>query len=286
MLRTSNSCTMVIRLASSYGLLTNDTMTGAQFSLPEVMAFYTADKTASGRDEAVLNIKYLDAGGNPGNIITVARNIANTSTADRPTNWWLVGNQQPVDITAKVIVRRIEQLNPNSSNNSRFQSGIQFIINAKGPGSVTADGNLAYARVTGAGLPAAGLVYIAPVDAEVGQTYMDVSNKLGDITNLTRCGNSPSTTTPSYNCPNFWFGRTAGTAGSAATTFANNLGGVLWAQNSDNLNSTFPGKGQRYQVELFYGTKTTPTYTYNKTLLSDLVVATQAVNLPWRRNRH
>ncbi|MGT2430775.1 hypothetical protein ACU4HD_22650 [Cupriavidus basilensis] len=37
-----------------YGILTSDTMTGAQFSVPEIMAFYPAASTASGRDEAHL----------------------------------------------------------------------------------------------------------------------------------------------------------------------------------------------------------------------------------------
>ncbi|WP_432257722.1 hypothetical protein [Cupriavidus sp. TMH.W2] len=264
-----------------YNTLTSDTMTGAQFSVPEVMAFYGASSTTSGKDEAVLNIKYLDAAGNPGNLITVARNIASGSTQAHPSTWWLVGNQQPVDVTVRPLVRRVEQINPaNTQVFSRFQTGIQFQVNAKGPGSVTADGTLTYARVTGPMLPKAGLVYIAPVNAEVGQNYMDVSNKVGSVTNTTRCGGSNGGA-QSYNCPNFWIGRTAGLTGTAATTFANNAGGPSWAQTSDNLDTTFPAKGQRYQIELFYGSKTTPTYTYHKTLLSDMIVATQAVNLPW-----
>ncbi|MFS6652644.1 hypothetical protein, partial [Staphylococcus aureus] len=36
-----------------------------------------------------------------------------------------------------------------------------------------------------------------------------------------------------------------------------------------------------YQIELFYGSQTTPDRVYSKTLLTDLVQATQAVNLPW-----
>ena len=59
-----------------YDIFTSDSMTGAKFNVPEITAFYAAANTASGSDEAVLNIKYIDASGNPGNLITVARNIA------------------------------------------------------------------------------------------------------------------------------------------------------------------------------------------------------------------
>ncbi|MGE8367566.1 hypothetical protein [Cupriavidus sp.] len=268
-----------------YGILTSDTMTGAQFSVPEIMAFYPAASTASGRDEAIFNIRYLDAAGNPGNIITTARNIANGATSAHPSSWWLVGNQQPVDVTVKLQIRRVEQMNPgfSKSNNSysHFQNGIQFLINATGPGSVVNNAPLSYARVTGPGLPSNGIVYIAPVPAEVGQTYMDVSNKTGTVPVTAQCGNEFSPPSPSYNCPNFWFSRTAGLSGSAASTLAGNPASLVWAQAADNADASKVVKGAKYRIELFHGTNTTPTYSYNKTLLSDLVPATQGVNLPW-----
>ncbi|MGO4157543.1 hypothetical protein [Cupriavidus sp. YAF13] len=268
-----------------YGILTSDTMTGAQFSVPEIMAFYPAASTASGRDEAIFNIRYLDASGNPGNIITTARDIGGGASSAHPSTWWLVGNQQPVDVTLKLQIRRVEQMNPgfNKSNNnySHFQSGIQFLINAKGPGSVVNNAPLSYARVTGPGLPSNGIVYIAPVPAEVGQTYMDVSNKTGTVPVTAQCGNEFSPPSPSYNCPNFWFSRTAGLSGSAASTLAGNPVSLVWAQAADNADASKVVKGAKYRIELFHGTNTTPTYSYNKTLLSDLVPATQGVNLPW-----
>ncbi len=122
-----------------YSLLTSDTMTGAQFSMPELMAFYPGT-SPSDPDRAVLNIRYLDADGNAGNVITVARNIDNTSSTARPTNWWLVGNQHPADVSIRLQVRRVEQLNPSFSltdnRMSTFQTGIQVNANARGPGSV------------------------------------------------------------------------------------------------------------------------------------------------------
>ncbi|MFX8281875.1 hypothetical protein ABTL36_19430, partial [Acinetobacter baumannii] len=74
-----------------------------------------------------MNIKYLDANGNPGNLITVARFIAAGASSAHASNWWLVGNQQPVDITAKTVIRRVEQFNPSSGNFSHFRNGVQFL---------------------------------------------------------------------------------------------------------------------------------------------------------------
>lgn len=263
-----------------YSLMTSDTMTGAQFSVPEVMAFYAASGTASGVDEATLNIKYVDASGNPGNLVTQARNIAGSSSTARPTNWWLTGNQQPVDVSVRLNIRRVEQLNAsNTSKFSTFQSGIQFNVNAKGPGSVSGTGSLTFARISGPGLPGngaagTGLVYVVSTGA---QNSMDLFSKTGSLTSGAQCGNNST-----YNCPNIWLSRTQGITGTAATTLTTNAGGLLWAQPADGFDPTKIVKGAKYQVELFYGTNTgTADITFRKTLLSDLVQATQAVNLPW-----
>ncbi|CAJ0854146.1 hypothetical protein R77567_00884 [Ralstonia sp. LMG 32965] len=273
------------------GYLMSDSMTGAKFSVPEVMAFYPAGSPSSPTyDTAILNTKFVDASGNPGNIIVLARYIASGTSAAHPSNWWVVGNQQPVEINERLQVRRVEQVNPNfagtsanSNNYSHFQTGIQFWINAKGPGSVNNNGNLNFVRVTGPGLPTNGLVYIAPTgdSNEPTQVYMDVSNKSGTVPATTRCSNGGTAT---YNCPNFWFARTVGLTGSAATTLAaprSDFSNPVWAQASDSLDPNPVVKNARYQFELFYGSQTTPDRVYHKTLLTDLVQATQAVNLPW-----
>jgi hypothetical protein len=105
---------------------------------------------------------------------------------------------------------------------------------------------------------------------------MDLFNKTGSLTTGSQCGNGTT-----FNCPNFWFSRTAGIAGTAATTLAANPAGLIWAQTADNIDTTQFVKGTKYKIELFYGASTTPLHTFSKTLLSDLVPATQAVNLPW-----
>lgn len=278
-----------------YGLLTSDAMNGAQFSMPEIMAFYPA-ASPSDSDRAVVNIRYLDANGNPGNVITVAQNISNSSTAERPTTWWLVGNQHPADVSIRLQVRRVEQLNPSFSATdnrmSTFQTGISVNANARGPGSVSGQGTLQLVRVSGPGLPGngnpgTGLVYTA-AGIPSNQSTMDLLNKAGviDSTNTNgfgkRCGNNTT-----YNCPNLWFTRTAGITGAAATTLTANPPNFAFAQPSDGVDPKLVVKGARYKVELFYGSSptsiTNPTnpVVFHKTLLSDLVQAEQAVNLPW-----
>lgn len=263
-----------------YGILTSDTMTGAKFSVPEIVAFYPAANTASGSDEAILNIKYIDANGEPGNVITVARNIPNTTTASRPTNWWLVGNQHAVDVGVKLNIRRFEQVNAtNITKFSTFQTGIQFNVNSTGPGSINAGNALKYARISGPGLPGngaagTGLVYVVSTGT---QSSMDLFNKTGSLTVGSQCGNGTT-----FNCPNLWFSRTLGITGTNATTLTTNPTGLVWAQPSDGVDSTLFVKGAKYKVELFYGSNVgTADVTFRKTLLSDLIQATQAVNLPW-----
>ena len=282
-----------------YGLLTSDTMTGAQFSVPEIMAYFAGDPlavsgTPASRDRAVINIRFLDANGNPGNAIRVAARIPGSSSPARNTEWWLVGNQQPVDVSLSSQVRRVEQLNPAVTLASRpnristFQTGINFNFNAKGPGSTSGTGGLdllQLARVSGPGLPGngavgSGLVYVRSTTGA--QTSMDLYNKTGSLTVGSQCGNGVTT-----NCPNIWFARTQGTSGTAATSLEVNQNNAVWAQATDGFTPAAVVKGAVYKVELFYGATITAAggaralHTYNKVLLTDMVQATQAVNLPW-----
>lgn len=281
-----------------YGLLTSDSMTGAQFSVPEIMAYFAADPSATAgtpasRDRAVINIRFLDANGNPGNAIRVAARIPGSSSPARNTEWWLVGNQQPVDVSVSPQVRRVEQLNPTVTFASRpnristFQSGINFNFNAKGPGSTSGTDLLQLARISGPGLPRAnatagtpgGLVFVRSTGA---QNSMDLFNKTGSLTLGSQCGNGTTT-----NCPNIWFARTKGTSGTAAAMLEGNQNNAVWAQTGDGFTPVLVVKGAVYKVELFYGTTiaaastTAPLHTYNKVLLTDMVQATHAVNLPW-----
>jgi hypothetical protein len=264
-----------------YGLLTSDTMTGAKFSVPEIVAFYPASTSATppalnAYDRAIVNLRFLDNAGNPGNVVTMAARIPGSSSTARPTEWWLVGNQQTVDISIRTVTRRLEQLNATVTTGGRintFQAGIIVNVNTKGPGSTSATGNLALARVKGPGLPTAGLVYKVSADTNI--ATMDLFNATGSLTTGNACGGST-------NCPNYWIERTQGLTGSAATTLGTNPGSVVWAQPAAAVNPSLFVKGAQYTVELFYGTNTgTADASVKKTLLADMVRATAAVNLPW-----
>ncbi|MBK0391867.1 hypothetical protein [Ramlibacter algicola] len=270
-----------------YGILTSEQMTGATFSVPEIMAFYPKSATAApdsfeAYDRAVMNIRYIDSKGNPGSTITLAAKLPGTASATRPTDWWLVGNQQPVDVTTNMIMRRVEQLNPaNTTKPSTFQVGFLVGVNAKGPGSVH-PGNgstLAAARVSGPGLPgngAAGSGLVFKVSPNSAVPSMDLFSKNGSLTTGALCGNNTTT-----NCPLVWLQRTMGVTGSAATTVVSNPNSLLWAQPLEGFDISKMVKGARYKVELFYGTDTAPLYTLTKTFLNDAVPATVMVNLPW-----
>ena len=272
-----------------YTELTADSMTGAKFSVPEILAFYPADGSTPSPstllpsnldpyDRAVVNIKYVDNAGNPGNKITLAARFPGTSTVTRPTDWWLVGNQQTVDVTARLTARRYEQLNTaNTTRPSSFLNGIQFVINTAGPGST----NLTMARVSGPGLPgngAAGTGVVYKYFNTSSAAYMDLVNKTGSLTTgLLSCGNGFSN-----SCPNLWLYRTQGITGTAATTLATNFVSTTWAQAADGITPSLMVKGAKYKVELFYGSNTgTADVTITKTLLSDMVPANLLVNLPW-----
>lgn len=292
-----------------YGMLVDSAMTGVKFAVPEVTAFYAAD--TNNPDRAVVNIKYTNSNGYPGNIFSMMRFVSGT--------WVHTGNQHLVDVDVKPLIRRVQQVNAGntvSTKQSGYQSGIQFAINAQGPNSIDANGNkLGYAVVTGPGLPTNGIVYIAPSSTLTpGQMVMDISNTGGYLTSITsalsssastdslRCGNatpSPSTnpTNLTGNCPNFWFYKTSGISGSAATAtiltptpkLNSNYGGpsgtnTNWAQPGDGSSAAQVTKGSLYTVTLYYvtsGGAVSSTLTDTKTALSDEVQATQAVNLPW-----
>lgn len=269
-----------------YGMLTNPSMDGAKFSVPEIMAFYPRNNTAASSDpayydRAVVNIKFIDKDGNPGNKITVAAKIPGTSTTTRNTEWWLVGNQHAADISIQTTVRRSEQLKAGSGPfstglTSRFQSGIVVTVNTNGPGAFDgSNSRLNFVRVSGPGLPGngaanTGLVY--KYNAASSANYMDLFSKTGSLVTGSTCGSGGS------NCPNFWLARTSGLNSVLDT----NPSGLLWAQGSDGVDATLFKKGAKYKFELFYGANTTTAdVTLQKTLLVDLTQPTNAINLPW-----
>jgi hypothetical protein len=278
-----------------YAILTSDSMTGAQFSVPQVMQVIAKASAFNDDDIAIVNIRYIDANGIAGNSITVA---VDKGTGTATPNWVLYGNQQPVDVLVRSTIRLQQQQAPvtqapfnSTASLSTFQTGLEFYIDKNGPGSI----NLTTARVSGPGLPVAGLILNRPVaSAEAQQSWLNIADKFGGDPALI------ATQPTNCSCDVFWLQRTQDVVGAGATTVRNNPNGgnanntqfVYWAHPLDY--GATPGTssdvyvpfasfatGASYKIELFYGGSGTPTYTFNKTLLTPIIPATRGLFLPW-----
>lgn len=273
-----------------YGLLTSEAMTGAKFSVPEVMLYTPASQSRNGQDQAVLNLRYLDASGQPGHLITVA---VNTASAAAPA-WVLMGNQAPVDLAVRSTISRLQYVGPAKANldgrGGQFASGLEIFIRKDGPGS----SGLTTARVTGPGLPAAGLMLNRPLAAyESQQSWLNIVDKrpADPVEVAGRRGAAGGDI--------FWLARTQDLTGSGATTLADNPNAssglnytMQWAHPLDY--GAAPGqsalvyvpfaemvRGASYQVELFYDGSATPRHTLFTTLLSPVIPATRGSALAW-----
>lgn len=278
-----------------YGLLQAGNMVGASFSLPEVMLFLD-DSSPADNDRAVINTRYVDANGVAGNLIEVIQKFPGTSTAARPTDWWIYGNRDPIDSAIRSFVRRNEQFAPNpgvapfiNASLDRYEAGIEVFINKDGPGSA----GMRAARVTGPGLPPAGLVYTRPDPLIISDgNWLTIRSKTG----LT----DPASATFSNAGNIFRLHRTMGlTGGDASTTRPNPNAGnnnstqfVEWAHPLDYgaavgtptenyINFAALGAHNVYTIEVFYNGEIAPRHVLTKRMLTAVTPATFAGNLEW-----
>lgn len=276
-----------------FGLLRDNAMVGAAFSLPEIMLFRD-DTTAVDNDVAVLNFRFVDANGISSNIIEVARKLPGSATAQHPSDWWLHGNRGVVDATVRPVTRRSEQLvaTPGiapfqNTSASRFEAGLDFFVNKDGPGSI----GLRAVRATGPGLPPAGLVLTRPDPSIVtDQNWMNIRRKDGltDPASATFSGN---------NGNNFLLQRTRAITGTDAFVMrpnpnAGNTTNVFpnWAHpldyglsptNSEFIDFAQLNTGTVYTYEYFYDGETAPRHIETKSILAPVTPATYAANLQW-----
>ncbi|MED5620707.1 hypothetical protein [Ideonella sp. BN130291] len=277
-----------------YGLLNDPAMTGAVFSVPEVMRFIAASSSVP-QDRAVVNLRYVDKNGVAGNIITVAYKFAGSSSTAHPTEWWLHGNRHPIDSSVQASIRRREQLAPNpgtapfpNAPSSRYETGLNIFINKDGPGS----SGMRAVRVTGPGLPPAGLVYTRPDPAlALSQNWMNIKSKNG-VTD-------PASATFSANVGNvFLLQRTQGISGADASTVrpnpnqsnGNNTQFVNWAHpvdygaapgSSNYIDFTQLKAHNAYHFEVFYDGETAPRHSYDSTPLTPVAPASYGGALQW-----
>lgn len=250
----------------------------------------------------VLNVKYVDRYARVSSFVTVAQKV--NATSAESGDWWVIGNQQPVEISVVPLLRKFTSMaaytTATPSIKEHYRNAMGFFINANGPGTRLADGTtLSAVRVTGSGLP--GVVYVPPVQS--GQTWMDISNTAGDVAAAAsrRCGATVPASGPVYsNCPYLWISRstvvvpsaaapvkrlptaTEGSCGSstATTTTPNQTcaWGSTWAPADITATLT---QNAPITVELFYGGRNTATYTYTKSLTSGLIDVTKAAATGW-----
>lgn len=273
-----------------HGLLTDEGMVGARFSVPEVMQLLP-DAGPDGAHRAIVNLRFVDAGGVAGNRIDLAQRLTQAvAGVGQAGDWVLVGNQQVVHSSINAVLVRREQLAPGdgsgmgtfgNASSRRFETSLNIFVNKDGPGSA----GLRAVRAKGPGLPTAGLVMTRP-DPSIctQQNWMNVRRKDG----LT----DPEFATPAGNGGNrFALQRTLGLSGADAVTRrnnpnegnANNTQYVNWAHPADYGRA--PGTGNFidftqlramtvYRFEFFYDGETAPRHSYDKTLLTPVVPAT------------
>lgn len=278
-----------------YALLHDPAMVGASFSAPETMLLLP-DADGPGAHRAVVNLRYRDANGTAGSIITVARRLVRDEADVGVAGQWLLdGDQQQVQSSVQPVLLRREQLAPNAGTGtfanaatSRFDTGLNIFVNKDGPGST----GLRAARVTGPGLPAAGVVLTRLNPAICSnQNWMNVRRKDGRT--------DVASATPSSNDGNrFYLHRSVGLTGSEATTrrpnpfegSANNTQFVNWAHpldygrpagSSDYIDFGALRAMTSYTIEFFYDGETVARHRYNKRILTPVVPATSAVVQQW-----
>jgi len=288
-----------------YGLFTSADMDGAQFNLPELMRY---TPRSDGRDEALLNIKFRDRNGFIDNrILTVKKFPGSRSNG---TQWWLIGNQRPVDVFIRAAIRQREQTIPqpildsssffNNAARSRFEVGLEiFVQRPNNGGTVNFSNNpnnpnnaIRYVRVSGPGLPTNGLV-LGDVSPTLPQNWMGILNATGsnpnEVTTTQQFASSISNI--------FRIQRTQGVTGTAAFTLRPNpnvgsatVSFIEWAHPTMYGEppsatwqfdlSTVPA-WSLYTFRAYCGTEVAPCHTFNSRITTPLLPAQYAATQQW-----
>jgi len=285
--------------SSFYSLFTSADMDGASVNRPELMRF---EQHEDGQHEAYLNIKFVDKNGYPGNRILLAKKFPG-SRAQAESQWWLIGNQRPLDAYIRPAVVHREQTIAQSvldespffddAVRSRVEVGLQIYVYRPNNGDTVVNPNnpnnaVRYVRVTGPGLPTGGVV-MADVSVSEGRSDMSFLNTTGSI---------PATASPQQaenSGDIFRLQRTRG-IGDAATlrtnpaVAENAISSPNWAHplmygqtpSSDwQADLSAVVVGAEYTFEAFCTSPTVPCHTFAVQLPTSLVPAMSAVRQPW-----
>lgn len=285
-----------------FGLLTSADMDGARFNRPELMRYVSQP---DGRDEAVLNLKFRTTAGFPDNRVLVAKKFPGSRAG--ASQWWLIGNQRPLDAFIRAAIRQREQTIPqsvldassafNNAARSRYEVGLEiFVHRPNNGGTVNNPRNpnnaVRYVRVKGPGLPTAGLMY---ADGNVGmpQNWMSILNATG--ANPNEAGLPQQFVDHTSNI--FRIQRTKGVSGADAYTLRPNpnVGSptfttVDWAHPAMygqapvatwQFDLSQVPTWSLYTFEAFCGADTTPCHTFTSRIVTPLMPASYAATQQW-----
>lgn len=284
-----------------YSLLTDPDMDGAKFNSPELLAL---ELQQDGQHQAVLNIKFVNKLGVPGNRILSAKKFPQSRTPETQSQWWLTGNQRAIDAYIRTAVTLRDQTIPqevldagtffDEAVRSRAEVGLLIYVQRPNNGSTVNNPNnpnnaIRYVRVTGPGLPIDGIVY-ADVTPSDGRSDMSILNVTGSIP-------TASTQQLADNVGDiFRLQRTRGIG--ASTTLRTNpdvdqavISSLNWAHPlmyGQSPSSDWQAdvaavlaNSSAYTFEAFCGTSATPCHTFTTTLSNNLMSAVGAAFLPW-----
>lgn len=290
-----------------YWMLSDGAMTKtARITEMDVTDYFVSTE---GQPVALVRFSYVDRFKRKWSTLVVARQEG-SMTSDT-SGWYNTGNRQPVDINLMVGVRKYTSLpiklttdRPLTQVKIKYNSAFLPIIRAVGPGMTLQNGTkLTAVKVTGPGLPAAGLVYVPPL--QKGQTDFDFSNMEGTLPDgrpqhqLKRCGWQPVATNGVWpavpaSCPLNWIATSGWTAPSTSPTAATKMSDLVYPAPAPGFGNTFSSgialptngaslmtKGTEYLFSLYYGNSTTPQYEYYKRLLTSVPTFAEAHASKW-----
>jgi len=289
-----------------YWLLSDGAMSKtARITEMDVTDYYVGK---NGQPVALVWFSYVDRYNRKGSMIVVATLDGNSISSDS-AGWYNTGNRHPVDINLLVGVRKYTYLplklttdRPLTDVKIKYNSGFLPIIRADGPGMTLNGSTLTAVKVTGPGLPAAGLVYVPPL--QKGQKDFDFSNMEGtlparntDARQFKRCGFQPAAPVNGVyppipaSCQVTWIATSGWSSPTSGTKMsdlvfpapASGFGNVL-TQSSTSLptnGASLMTKGTEYLFSLYYGDSTTPQYEFTKRLLTSVPTFQEAHASKW-----
>ena len=284
------------RAQSFDALLNSSDMDGARFNRPELLRY----TPLPGGDEAIVNLRFADRNGVGDNRVLVLKKFTGTDTAGRTSAWWLYGNQRAVNAYVRASIHKQEQFLPAQYQQqynvgpSRFQTGLEFYVARSGsPGQSLS--NLRYVRITGPGLPTAGLVLADP--GSLPQDWMAIHNANGTIPGDAQPGTSSNNIfylqrSRDIQGPDAFALRANPSVGQPTTSFNNWAHPSMYGEAPNAAWQFDLGKvpaWSRYDFELFTaadGNPATPTtpvpaLTFRASLPTPVVPAAYAATQQW-----